>query len=78
MCYEPNDYNNEEPLREFIEWYQNILELGGSMADVIYMNEVGINLHLTCRFGWACRGQRCQQICPTQRDQFLYGGCSWL
>jgi hypothetical protein len=37
------------------------------MADVVYMDEFGFNLHLTRRFGRARRGQRCQQIGLTQR-----------
>jgi hypothetical protein len=41
------------------------------MVDIVYVDEVGFNLHLTQRFGRARQGQRCQQICPTQRDQKL-------
>jgi hypothetical protein len=61
MCYESNNYNDEERLREHIE-------LNGSVVDVVYMNEVGFILHLTHQFGRACRGQSCQRIHPTQRD----------
>jgi hypothetical protein len=38
MCYEPIDYNNEEPLREHIEWCQKLLELISKMVDVAYVN----------------------------------------
>jgi hypothetical protein len=41
------------------------------MANDVYMDEVGFNLHLTHRFDRACQGQRCQQIHPTQRGQNL-------
>jgi hypothetical protein len=71
MCYELDDYNNEEHLRERIEWCQKFLELSGNMVDIVYVDEVGFYLHLTQRFGRARQGQRCQRICPTQRDQKL-------
>ena len=80
MHYEPNDYNNDEQerLREHIECCQKFLELGGSMVDVICMDEVGFNLHLTCHFWRACQGQRYQRIHPTQRCWSLsFDGHSW-
>ena len=46
MRYEPYDYDNEERLRGLIEWCEKFLELGGSMVDVVYVDEVGFNLHL--------------------------------
>ena len=67
MCYESNDYNYEERLRERIEWCQKNLELNGNMVDVVYINKVGFILHLTHQFGRACRGRSCQRIRPTQR-----------
>ena len=42
------------------------------MVDDVYVVEVGFNLHLTCRFGKAYQGQRCQQIHPTQRGRNLF------
>ena len=42
------------------------------MTNVVYVNEVGFNLHLTCHFGRARRGP--QRNCPTQRGQNL----SWV
>ena len=71
MRYEPKDYNSEECLKERIEWCQKFLELGGSLVNVVYMDEVGFNLHLTRRFGRARRGQRCHRIRPTQRRRNL-------
>ena len=76
LRYEPNDYNNEERLREHIEWCWKFLELSGNMVGVIHVNEVRFNLYLTGRFERAHWWQRCQQICPTQRDWNLsiFGG----
>ena len=42
------------------------LELNGNMADVVYMDDVRSNSHLTHRFGRASRGQNYQQIYPTK------------
>lgn len=53
MRCESYEYN-EEHLREHIEWSKKFLELGGSMVDVVYVNEVGFNLLVTCQFGRAC------------------------
>lgn len=50
MRYESNDYDNEECLKESIEWCQKSLEHNGNMVDVVYINEVGFNLYLTRRF----------------------------
>ena len=36
------------------------LELSDNMIDYVYVDEVGFNLHLTCQFGRACHGQRCE------------------
>ena len=47
------------------------LKLSSHMVDVVYVDEVGFNLHLTCRFEWTCWGQRYQWICPTQKNQNL-------
>ena len=79
MRYEPDDYNNEERPMERIEWCQKFSKLGGSMVDVVYIVENGVNLHLTRRFGRARRGPRCRQIRPTQKDRlkFIFGSCSW-
>ena len=71
MCYELDGYNNEEHLREHIEWCQKFLELSGNMVDIVYMDEVGFNLHFIRQFGRARPGQRCHPICPTQRDRKL-------
>lgn len=68
-CCELNDYNIDEHIKECIEWCQKFLKLGGSMVDVVFVDEVGFILHLTHWFGRACQGQRCQWICPTQRGQ---------
>ena len=40
---ELNGYNNEEHLREHIEWCQKCLKHSGNMVDVVYMDEVGFN-----------------------------------
>ena len=69
--YEPNVYNNEEHLRECIQWCQKFLELWGIMVDVVYIDEVGFNLNLTPWLARAHRGQRCQWIRPAQRGQNL-------
>ena len=58
MCYDPNDYNSEECLREHIV--------------VANVEDVGFNLHLTHQFGRARWGQGCSRIRPTQRGQILY------
>jgi hypothetical protein len=42
MRYKPYNYNNDERLREHIEWCQKNLELSGNMANVLYVNEVHI------------------------------------
>jgi hypothetical protein len=59
MRYELDEYNNEECLREHIEWCQRKLELDGSMAKVVYVDEVGFDLHLTCQFRRVHQGQIC-------------------
>ena len=59
--------NNEERLRERIKWCQMFLKLNSSMANVVYMDEVGFYLHLARRFERVRWGLRYQWICPTQR-----------
>ena len=41
-------YNNEERRREHIKWCQKLVELGGNIVDVVYMDEVDFILHFTC------------------------------
>ena len=69
MHDEPYDYNNEKYPRERC---QKFLEFSGNMAIVVYVDEVGFNLHLARWFGRACHGQKCQWIHPTQRSRTLY------
>jgi hypothetical protein len=38
------------------------------MVAVVYIDDVGFNLHLTQCFGKTHQGQRCQWICPTQKS----------
>ena len=71
MRYKLNNYKNEEYVRGCIERCQKFLELNGSMVDVVYVDKVGFNLHLTLQFKKACWGQRCQWIHPTQKNQNL-------
>ena len=65
MRYQLDYYSNEECLRESIECRRKFLELCGNMGDVVYVDEVGFNLHLRRQFERSHQGQRCQQICPT-------------
>jgi len=45
------DYIKEEHLRKRIEWCQKNLEFGSSMADVLYIDEVGFNLSVVVAIG---------------------------
>ena len=45
-CSKPNSFNNEEHLTKCVEQCQRNLELGGSIIEIVYMDEVGFNLHL--------------------------------
>ena len=53
------------------KWCQKFLEIGGNLANDVYMKEPTLNLHLTCQFWRAHSRQTCQQICPTQRGRTL-------
>ena len=69
MRYEPEDYNCPERIQARLDWTQNFIDIGGSMMEVVYLDEAGFNLHLTRRFGRAQRGKRATVVRPTQRGR---------
>lgn len=73
MCYNQERYNNEECLREHIEWCQKFLELGGSMVDVVYMDEVGFNLHLTRHLEGLIQNKEANEFIPLRGVEI----CLW-
>lgn len=56
MRNEPKNYNKEERLSERVKRCQKFLEFGGSVVDVVYINEAHFNLYLTHCFGRAHEG----------------------
>ena len=69
LRYEPEDYNSPERIRARLEWTQHFIDIGGSMMEVVYMDEAGFNLHSTRRFGRAERGKRAAVVRPTQKGR---------
>ena len=68
---EPADYNSPERIRMRQVWTQAFRESTASIADAVFVDEAGFNLHMIRRFGRAPRGRRPVRIRPTAKGKNL-------
>ena len=55
-------------------WCQKFLELSSNIVDVVYMDEVGLNLHLTCHLEGLVADKHANEFVQLKGLKLVFGG----